>query len=343
MNIPPAVETYLKPDAPKEQQLSLVRGLIPLPPATQIPVVAMFLVHADPELSQAAAQTLREFPSSLLQQVLKDTDSEAALDFYASERKAEEPILETILLNPKTSDGTILGLAETVSEKLSTIIINNQVRLLENPAIAEAVKKNPAALRSALDAMISFLRMNGIALEGESSELTDAEVQEILNMSEPTHEFIPELVVDDEEALPIAEEKRQSIYQMVQTMSIAKKIKLALTGNKEARNLLIKDSNKLVCAAVVKSPKITDGEVANICNMRTVNDEVIRIICGKNEWVKNYNVQVSLASNPKTPFPVALKFTRQLRVADLVKLSKNKNAPSQLVKIAKELAEKKKV
>src|SRR5262249_53344260 len=102
-----------------------------------------------------------------------------------------------------------------------------------------------------------------------------------------------------------------------------------------------KDSNKVVASAVIKSPRITEGEVLAISQMRTVHDEIIRLISNNQEWTRNYNLQVALANNPKTPFPVALKFVRQLRPPDLQKLAKNKNIPSQLSKISKELFEKK--
>lgn len=344
MNFPPQIEACLQPTATSAQKLQLAQGLFPVQPAVLIPAVSLLLQDPDPEVSDAAKKTLKEVPPSILKKVLQETPSAQALGFYAQEHLSDPGLLETIILNANTSDSTLIFLAERVPEAQTTLIMNNQVRLLQNPAIAETVKKNPNALRSAVDMMVSFLRMNGVVLEGEASELSDAEIKDLLTFQEPTFELPPELIQEEHElSEPITEEKRKSIYQQIQNMSIAHKIKLALKGNKEARNILIKDSNKIVAAAVIKSPRITDGEVANVCNMKTVHDEVIRIICNKNDWVKNYSIQVSLANNPKTPFPIALKFTRQLRVPDLIKLSKNKNAPSQLVKIAKELVDQKKV
>ena len=42
-------------------------------------------------------------------------------------------------------------------------------------------------------------------------------------------------------------------------MSVSEKIKLATLGNKEARTILLRDANKLVCMAAATSPRITDG------------------------------------------------------------------------------------
>ncbi|MEK7713719.1 MAG: hypothetical protein AAB302_03165, partial [Deltaproteobacteria bacterium] len=65
--------------------------------------------------------------------------------------------------------------------------------------------------------------------------------------------FPKELVEEEEEQAPV--EKHKSIYQLILTMGISAKVQLALKGNKEARSILVKDPNKLVCSAVMKSPK----------------------------------------------------------------------------------------
>jgi cytochrome c oxidase cbb3-type subunit 3 len=46
-------------------------------------------------------------------------------------------------------------------------------------------------------------------------------------------------------------------------------VKAALTGDKEWRKLLIRESNKLVCAAVLKNPRVSDGEVLAVVNNKS--------------------------------------------------------------------------
>ena len=48
---------------------------------------------------------------------------------------------------------------------------------------------------------------------------------------------------------PMEEGKQLTLTQRIMKMNIAEKIKLATLGNKEARTLLIRDSNKLVCTS----------------------------------------------------------------------------------------------
>lgn len=349
VKIPPAIQQYLRPDASRDVKLLAAQGLVPMSPLIQATVLTFLMGDSDSEIASAAGKTLGEMPDNVLTTLLREPVHSKTLDFFAHQRTSAEHILEAILLNPNSTDETFAFLADKVPERLTTIIMNNQVRLLRVPAIGEAVKKNPHALRSSIDTMVSFLRMNGILLEGESPELTKQEIEKILAPTPAPQgealesvEFPAELLEEfEEEEDETLEKKKQSLYQRIQAMNVGQKIKLALMGNKESRMLLIKDSNKIVATAVIQSAKITDGEVMAIANMRTVYDEVIRTIANTKEFTRHYPVQLALANNPKTPFPLALKFARMLVLSDLVKLASNRNASPQLCKIAKELYQQK--
>jgi hypothetical protein len=133
-----------------------------------------------------------------------------------------------------------------------------------------------------------------------------------------------------EEAEEINEEdpEFQSKYQLMQTLGVGEKIKIALTGDKEWRSLLIKDSNKLVSGAVVKNPRITEAEVLGICKSVIQNDEIVRTIYMNKEWIKNYQIRKALALNSKTPLPQALRFVASLTEKDLAAIAKSKNVSS---------------
>ena len=139
------------------------------------------------------------------------------------------------------------------------------------------------------------------------------------------------------------EEEYRSKYQMAQTMGVGEKIKMALTGDKEWRSILIKDSNKLVNGSVVKNPRITEPEILAISKSAIQNDEIIRVICHNKEWVKNYEIRKALVLNHKTPLPVALRFMGFLSEKDLGGMAKSKNISSVLANQARRmLANKKK-
>lgn len=147
---------------------------------------------------------------------------------------------------------------------------------------------------------------------------------------------------EQEDGSPVEEEYEQeeteeffSKYQLAQTMGIAEKIKMALTGDKEWRSILLKDANKLVNGSVIKNPRISEPEVLAICKASIQNEEIVRVICQNKEWLKNYQIRKALVVNPKTPLPVALKFMGTLTEKDLAVLAKSKNVSTVLVNNAR--------
>ncbi len=126
----------------------------------------------------------------------------------------------------------------------------------------------------------------------------------------------------------LSEEEFENLYHRILNMGVGEKIKTAYTGNKEARSILIRDSNKMVAVAVVKSPKIQETEIEAIAKSRSVCDEVLRTISQTKEWMQSYAVKVNLVNNSKTPLPIAMKLIPHLLEPDLRRLAKSKNVAS---------------
>ncbi len=133
------------------------------------------------------------------------------------------------------------------------------------------------------------------------------------------------------------DEKREkkSLFQLIQDMTVAEKIKLAMKGDKEARTILIQDGNRMVQLAVLDNPRITESEIVNICRSRNVDDEVLRRIANSREWSKLYQVRVSLVNNPRTPVAVSMRFVSTLMANDLKMLATSKSVPTAIVTAAK--------
>ena len=110
-------------------------------------------------------------------------------------------------------------------------------------------------------------------------------------------------------------------------MSVSEKVQLALKGNKEARNILIKDANKKVALTVIESPKMTEQEIEMIAQSKNVSEDVLREIASKKDWLKNYSIVKSLVNNSKTPVGISLSHLNHLKEKDLNDLAKNKNIP----------------
>ncbi len=121
--------------------------------------------------------------------------------------------------------------------------------------------------------------------------------------------------------------ERISLIMRIMRMNVKDRVKLGMKGDREARAVLIRDSNKLVAQAVIHNPRITDQEVEAIAAMRTVSDEVLRIIAMNRAWARSYPIIHNLARNPRTPLPTAMTVVARLYAKDLKTLSQNRNVP----------------
>lgn len=121
--------------------------------------------------------------------------------------------------------------------------------------------------------------------------------------------------------------KKLNLQQIVLKMSPAQKIKLALTGAKEARGLLVRESAKIVATSVLDNPRITVGEIEFFAKSTNLSEDILRKIGNNSEWSKKYGVVSALVSNPKTPIGVSLNFVNKLTDRDLGILEKSRNIP----------------
>ena len=121
--------------------------------------------------------------------------------------------------------------------------------------------------------------------------------------------------------------ERVALIRRIMLMKVKDRMKLGMKGDREARSILIRDSNRIVAQAVINNPRITDQEVEAIAAMRTVSDEVLRIIAMNRAWARQYPIIHNLARNPRTPLPTAMTVLVRLQTKDLKNLSQNRNVP----------------
>ena len=122
-------------------------------------------------------------------------------------------------------------------------------------------------------------------------------------------------------------EERVTVLARIARMSVKDRIRFALKGTREVRLILIRDPNRPVCAAVVMNQRITDQEIETIASLRSVNEEVLRLIAMNRNWTRSYTVIHNLVRNPKTPVAMTLNFLNRIQTKDLRVLGQNKNIP----------------
>jgi hypothetical protein len=107
-------------------------------------------------------------------------------------------------------------------------------------------------------------------------------------------------------------------------------LKAAMKGTKEIRAILIRDPNKMISAAVLSSPKVTESEAASFARMASVSEDILRAIGHNRAWMKSYAVVLGLARNPKTPVAMSLNLLVRLQDRDVQAISVDRNVPEPL-------------
>lgn len=132
--------------------------------------------------------------------------------------------------------------------------------------------------------------------------------------------------------------ERISILNRILKMGMKDRVRLAMKGDREARNILIRDPNRIVGQAVIQNPRITEQEVEKIAAMRSVSEDILRKIANDRQWSRSYTIAHNLVRNPRTPIANAMNILPRLQSRDLLALSKNKNVPDAVRKQAERLS-----
>ncbi|MFB1479031.1 hypothetical protein [Corallococcus sp. RDP092CA] len=349
--LPPNLRKHVDPNAPVPLRMMAAKSLVPLNPADMLGALYMLTFDPDAGVRETAAKTSANLPDRILGSALRDEGVQPpVLGYFLGLLKDKEAYAEMLVLNSETPDDAVASVAGTCSPRVAEIISQNQLRLLRNEDIIRNLCVNPGVPVSLVDGVCDFAVRSGLVLADvpamQAARVRIYGPQAAAAPPDPgptAEEVLQELGSDaqSEDAAPMEEGKRLTLAQRIMKMSIAEKIKLGTLGNKEARSALIRDTNKLVCVAVIRSPRITDGEVLACAANRAINEDVLRVIYNNREWTKMQKVKLALVKNPKVPLTVTMKFLNTLRDAELKDLSRDKNVPAAVQSFAKKLHEKK--
>ncbi|MDT8316909.1 MAG: hypothetical protein RQ824_02820 [bacterium] len=313
----------ISPDAPRDIKMLAASGKLPIEPRELLVALYFLSNDKDPEISSESKKSVRNIPHHILIPLLEAPDAHPKIIDFASKIFAEDmEIMAAILQSNNVHVKTIERIALSADGALLELISNQQEKLLANPSIFEAVKKNP-------NITIPVLEKIGSLMEGGEVE-----------------EELPEALIKEKDELDGEEEEEEqgSLYAQILKMGVSQKIKLAITGNKEARGLLIKEPNRLICGNVMKNPRITDSEVKLFSASKNVGVDVFKAIVANKDWMKNYQIKLNLVANPRVPLPTAMNLLLHLRGKDLELIAKSREVSKGISNQAKRMlsAEKKK-
>src|SRR5712691_9906669 len=257
-------------------------------------------------------------------------------------------IIDAILLNPARTPEAERRAKETREEffekERGARQIAQELRARGNSAAAEFFET------AELASVAGNLSVDDAWVIAQHIEVSDADIDD----SWLAREFIDEMLTEtaeqtatnaqtviNAERLEAGEisPERISLIRRIMFMTVRDRVKLALKGDREARGILIRDANRVVAAAVVHNPRLTDQEVENIAAMRTVSDGVLRLIGMNRAWARSYPIIHNLARNPRTPIPTAFGILPRIRTKDLQNVSQNRNVSEGVRRQAQRLCE----
>jgi hypothetical protein len=230
-------------------------------------------------------------------------------------RPLEQLALLAWLVND--TDPAIRHAAETT---LSCIPPSMLARFLANPDLP--------------DDLLDFFAGRGIIPDESAGSAEEPE----LFATEDQHELQEDAVLDERSEATTGEgAQRLSTVQRLSAMSVTEKVKAAMRGNREARSLLIRDSNKLVSIAVLASPRLTEQEVETYARMASMSEDVLRVIGTTRAWIKNYMIVRALTSNPKTPIAISMGMVNRLLEKDVKALASDRNIAEPVKALARKM------
>jgi len=325
--------------APDELKTSLAKGIFPLAAAEMMEI--LIILAGEDAYREDAVKSLRRVPKGVVLGVCGAADtSPQLLGRLVKLFSRNEEFLEKIIVNPACDDAAVSFAASLPFPALLEIIGRNQARLARTPEIAANLKKNPASPASVIRLWEEEMerrrsresKQDAAAGEAEEPEAMPAVLLEDVDENEEKEEG---------KATAAVEEKRETIQQLLRSMTAGQKVALAGKGNGEVRKILVRDKNRLVCVKVLQNPRITDSEVEMYAKSTNVSDDVLRFIGSKREWAKLRAVVSALVQNPKTPLGLSLTHLKKMSVRELDGLSKNRNIPEALRKSAKKMFKQK--
>jgi hypothetical protein len=160
-----------------------------------------------------------------------------------------------------------------------------------------------------------------------------AERAEAMAVAERVHAgtdaiVVPTELVEEPAVAKAAPEAEKALWLRIRTMTVAEKVKLALRGNKDARGILLRDTNRILPRLVLQNPRITEEEILMLAKDRNVDEEILRVIADSREWTKIYAVRSALVENARTPAGKALNLLPTLGEREISRLAKSKQVPN---------------
>ncbi len=369
--MPRMIELIRQSAVPANIMRAASRGALSLPPVEMVEILVALSGHA--LFGQQAQMTLAGWDESSARALAADPSTPLEiLKYMTSPRNLRPAILPALIENPAIPEARLAKIAALKSRDVTEAMLASP-RAMKSSEILRALLAAERLTPTEIERVNSSLQTSSESPPEEpfdedilNLELSNyfSEHADEIRASEGQPFFLHGFTLEEEQeilptlppatapttatasaaslavkAMALAEQKaggrqKESTIQKVMKMSVGERVQLAMKGNKDERFILIRDGARVVCNAVIESPKLTDSEVETFAGMKNVQESVLRTIASKRKFMKNYAVIRILTSNPRCPLDVTLPLLPHLLTLDLKNLSQNKNVADTVRKMA---------
>jgi len=339
----PLVDQFRKGGVPKDLRLMAAQGALPLKPEDLLELWTDLVHDREPEIQEAATKSITTFAASEFLPVLKSRDTSPGVLAWAVTFRKERELREAALQNTSLADETIEALAPDLSSELAELVVINQQRLLRRTSLLEALETNPSLSNDQKRRLRELRETFKIGVEEAPPPPPAPEPEPEPQAEEPELAEIsldpPDISEDEAMVRYLSPEERESTekvsaVQKIYRLNTAEKMIMALKGSREERTILVRDPNRLVAAAVIGSPRLTDPEIESFSAMKNISDEILRKIARHKEWMKRYVIVSNLVRNPRTPIGISMGLVPRLTPRDMKHVANDRNVPEAIRKTA---------
>ena len=305
----------------RQLQLLAADGLLPVERGDLLRLQVWLACSEDVEIAQRATASLERMDAAVLGAAAAELDPES-LDALV-ETVAHPLVLEAALVRRDVAPATLQRLAAWIPPELQEILLIRQEDLRRNPEILDALESNPylsaytsRVLREYREYLLPQRPATRQLEPDELEEVTDEIVQRALQAAAihiPTKG-------DYDEVTGLTENQ-------IRGLPLAVRVKLAFGASKTLRNILLKDSSPQVAITALNRSAISDREIEQLCQSRSISEEVLTEISRHREWIGKYRILLMLIKNPRTPVNISTQFLPRLSARDLKVLGVDRNIP----------------
>jgi len=333
----PLVDQFRRGGVPPDLRLLAAQGALPLKPSDLVDLLHLLLRDPQPDVRETATATLMAQPLDEMMGIGRDRETPPGVLAWIVAERPERELREAVLQNTSLHDDAIQVLAGSLSEELAELVVINQTRLLRSTPLLESLEVNPSLSNDQKRRLRELRETFKIGPQPETPPPPPPPVLEPPLPESPAQEDVtqalPEPVTESDALVRyLSEDERGqadkvSAVQRIYRLNTAEKIITALKGSREERAILVRDANRLVATSVLGSPRLTEAEIESFAGMKSLSEEMLRIIGGHREWTKRYQVVANLVRNPKTPIGMSLNLVPRLNPRDIKNLTVDRNVP----------------